>query len=76
VLLDGESSDYVPVSSGVSQGAVLGPPMFLIYINDITENISSKLTDDCSLYRAINTEQDSFLLQKDLDALPQWATIW
>ena len=50
--------------------------MFLIYINDITEIISSKLTDDCLLYRTIKTEQDSFLLQKDLDALSQWATIW
>ena len=79
VLLDGESSDYVPVLSGVPQGTVLGPLMFLIYINDITENISSQLklfADDCLLYRAIRTEQDALLLQKDLDSLSQWATIW
>ena len=53
--------------------------MFLIYINDITENVSSQLklfADDCLLYRAIKTEQDSILLQKDLDALSQWAIIW
>ena len=80
VLLDGESSDYVPVSSGVPQGTVLGPLMFLIYVNDITENISSKLRlfadADYLLYRSMKTEQDSFQLQKDLDTLSQWATIW
>ena len=53
--------------------------MFLIYINDITENISSQLrlfADDCLLYLAIKTEQDSILLQQDLDTLSQWAVTW
>ena len=56
VLLDGESSDHVPVSSGVLHGTVLGLLMFLIYINDITEDISSQLrlfADDCLLYLPI-----------------------
>ena len=67
------------MSSGVPQGTVLGLLMFLIYINDITENVSSQLkffADDCLLYHVIKTEQDSILLQKDLDALSQWAIVW
>ena len=79
VLLDGESSDYVPVSSGVPQGIVLGLLMFLIYINDITEDISSQLrlfADDCLLYCAIKSEQDPILPQQDLDTLSQWAKVW
>ena len=61
VLLDGKSSHYVFVSSGVSQGTVMGPLMLLIYINNITENVSSQLrlfADDSLLYCVIKTEQD------------------
>ena len=53
--------------------------MFLIYINDITEDISSQLrlfADDCLLYLPIKSEQDSILLQQDLDTLSQWAKVW
>ena len=71
VLLDGGSSDYVPVSAGVPQGTLLRPLMFLIYINDITEDISSQLrlfAGDCLLHHAIKSEQeDPILLQRDLD---------
>ena len=78
-LLDGESSDHVPVLSSVPQGTVLGPLMFLIYINEITKDISSQLrlfADDCLLYRTIKSEQDSVLLQQDLDTLSLWAKVW
>ena len=55
VLVNGSSSNYVPVISGVPQDTVLGPLMFLLYINDINKNIiSSKLglfADDCVIYR-------------------------
>ena len=79
VTLDGTSSNEVNVRSGVPQGTVLGPLMFLIYINDIGENITSNLrlfADDSLVYFAIETPQDCLTLQKDLDKLSLWASKW
>ena len=80
VLVNGSSSSYVPVISGVPQGTVLGPLMFLLYINDINKNIiSSKLglfADDCVIYKTIYNKDDSITLQKDLSTLSDWARIW
>ena len=79
VVVDGETSSNEEVISGVPQGTVLGPLMFLLYINDIGHNISSSIrlfADDCLLYREIRTAQDSINLQKDLDHLTTWAKDW
>ena len=67
------------MTSGVPKGTVLGPLLFLIYINNIVEDISSKtklFADDCLLYRVITSVQDATALQKDLDTLAQWAFKW
>ena len=79
VVLNSESSSPVSVMSGVPQGTVLGPLMFLLYINDITKDINSPLrlfADDCLLYRVINSVEDINRLQEDLNKLSEWADTW
>ena len=79
VVLDGQASDPVPVLSGVPQGSVLGQILFLIFINDLPDNIKSSVclfTDDCVLYRNIHSLQDCLILQEDLDSLGLWEADW
>ena len=79
VVLDGQASDPVPVLSGVPQGSVLGPVLFLIFINNLPENIRSSVrlfADDCVLYRNIESPADCHILQDDLNSLAQWEADW
>ena len=79
VLLDGVQSSQADVLSGVPQGTVLGPLLFLAFINDMPEVTTSAtrlFADDGLLYREINTETYSEELQKDLDALEEWERTW
>ena len=80
VVSEGTQSSSHPVLSGVPQGTVLGPILFLIYINDLPDEASSStirlFADDCILYRSIKTQQDSTLLQHDLNSIAQWELTW
>ena len=79
VCLEGVASDWVMVISGVPQGSVLGPLLFLIYINDLEDGISSlilKFADDTKMFRKISNAADSYILQEDLDTLVQWSKKW
>ena len=79
VVVDGASSDPEPVVSGVPQGSVLGPILFLVFINDLPQQVQSRtrlFADDCTLYRQINNDLDHHTLQDDLNKLAQWEEKW
>ena len=78
-VVNGRTSDWLPVLSGIPQGTVLGPHLFILYINDITQVVSSTarlFADDCILYRKITDPVDEKSLQEDLNNLVTWADKW
>ncbi len=79
VVVDGQQSNWVHVDSGVPQGTVLGPLLFLLHINDLPDSVSSTtrlFADDCLIYRPINSVEDQLELQRDLDSLQEWSERW
>ena len=79
VVLNGYCSSSTRVLSGVPQGTVLGPLLFLLYINDLPQQVSSQIrlfADDCILYRQIRSARDCSLLQNDLNNLHLWQDKW
>ncbi len=79
VVINGSKSTSTQVISGVPQGTVLGPLLFLLYINDLPDNLSSTVrlfADDCLLYSPIKTDQDTSVLQNDLLKLEKWQHTW
>ena len=71
--IEDTKSDLLPVISGVPQGSILGPLLFLAYINDMPDVISHSdlllFADDAKCLKMIECEDDSKLLQEDLDSL-------
>jgi hypothetical protein len=79
VVIGKITSDWLPVSSGVPQGSVLRPLLFLLYINDMPEALNhfcKLFADDSKLIATIRNSQDRIVLQEDLDKLAIWANDW
>ena len=79
VIVNREISNWKSVLSGVPQGSVLGPILFLIYINDLENDISSKVlnfADDKKVFRKVTNDTDKQSLQDDLDKLVKWSEKW
>ena len=78
VSLSGELSDWIQVTSGIPQGSVLGPILFVIFVNDmpdVLKNCCKLFADDAKLYRPILSDADIQSLQIDIDNM-EWSSIW
>ena len=75
VVVGCEESDTVPIIPGMPYGSVLGPILFLLYINDLPENVTSKVrvfADGIALYRTREGENNNSVHQQDFDRLCVW----
>ena len=76
VVVDGEVSSWKSVLRGVPQGSVLGPILFLVYINDSEEGVTGKIlkcADDTKLFRKTKEIGDKQNIQDDIDTLVKWS---
>ena len=80
VVLNGQYSKWAPILAGVPQGSILDPLLFLIYINDLPENLKSSaklFADDTSLFSTVyNSAESANLLNDDLKKILEWTFKW
>ncbi len=80
VVINNCMSDWLPCTSGVPQGSVLGPILFLIFINDLPDTIVNSdiflFADDAKIIKRIDSRLDCVLFQRDIDAIAVWCNLW
>ncbi len=80
VVVNGQKSRRMDVTSGIPQGSVLGPLLFVIFINDLPDAIENCETfmfaDDTKLFRQVSTKEEALMLQSDLNRLETWSNDW
>jgi hypothetical protein len=79
VVLNGHSSSWTEVISGISQVSVLSPILFTIYINnlpDVLENMIKLFADDTKVFATVNNKEDKNSLHGDIDKLMNWSDTW
>jgi len=79
VCIKGHKSTWREVTSSIPQGSVLGPVLFLLFINDLDTSIVSsilKFADDTKLFGIVNDTLDRDIIQQDLHQLVQWSEKW
>ena len=79
VVVEGKSSSWENMKSGIPQGTVLGPILFVIFVNDLTDDLTSMtklFSDDTKVYREVNNREDASSLQKDAETLTTWSRVW
>ena len=81
VTINGSNSEWLTVTSGVPQGSILGPLLFLLYINDLptvlsTNTLCAIFADDPKITRHIQSHQDHLILQRDITNVHNWSTAW
>ena len=78
-MIRGSFSPWAPVLSGVPQGSVLGPALFILFINDLPDTVRSSIkifADDTKIYSSVSGSNGFEQLQKDLDAVTDWSIRW
>jgi len=81
VTVNGKSSSWRPVTSGIPQGSVMGPIMFVLYINDLPDSLKNNselflYADDTKIFRKIKCQEDCKKLQEDIECMKNWSDTW
>ena len=81
MVIDGKTSEWLPVTSGVPRDSLLGPALFVLFISDMPRAVSQCSTlalfpDDAKCYRTIRSASDCVRFQGDIDNLVEWTDVW